>query len=209
MILLLYLTIFCLCFARSIQFEALIPSLGPLHFITPQVVGEYLVENGEAALWSALLPVDQQDAVAIFISEGVSGFLGGVAAKGRSISSRIVVLSLLIVFLVHYIGISLIDGNRNDRQTSLGSAETSGAYFGTAAAIRSLAQLAGLSNVLVNILSLTFAAALSEFVKIRSMTINPQRTRVGEGPTMYDLMKFKNPSMQDMVHYISAMVHYS
>ena len=37
-----------------------------------------------------------------------------------------------------------------------------------------------------------FAAAVaSEIFKIRSSTIKSQRTRVNDGPTMYDLMKFK------------------
>lgn len=157
----------------------LVPSLSPLQYITPQVVAQYVIENGENTLWSLLLPVDQQDAVAIFLSEGVSGFLGGVAAKG----------------------VSLIDGNKNNRQSSLANGEFSGAYFGTAAAIRSLASLAGLSSIFVNLSALLFASAISEFLKIRSMSIAPKRTRVGKGPTMYDLMKFKNPSMADLMKF--------
>lgn len=61
------------------------PSLYPLQYITPQVIGDTILRSGQEAVWSALLPIDQQDAVAIFISEGVSGFLGGVAAKGTEL----------------------------------------------------------------------------------------------------------------------------
>jgi hypothetical protein len=61
-----------------------IPSLAPLQYVTPQVIGQYIIESAESAVWSSLLPIDQQDALAIFISEGVSGFLGGVALKGKA-----------------------------------------------------------------------------------------------------------------------------
>jgi hypothetical protein len=99
------------------------------------------------------------------------------------------------------IGVALIDGNKNNRQSSVVNAELSGAYFGTAAAIRSLASLAGLSNIFVNILALSFATAISEFIKIRSSNIISKQTRVGNGPTMYQLMKFKNPSMLDLMKF--------
>lgn len=61
-----------------------IPSLSPLKYITPDAVVSYITENFESTIWSSLLPIDQQDALAIFISEGVSGFLGGVALKGNA-----------------------------------------------------------------------------------------------------------------------------
>eukprot|EP01031_Cornospumella_fuschlensis_P034964 gene34964-42341_t len=156
-----------------------IPSLAPLKYITPDNVINYITENFESNVWSSLLPVDQQDALAIFISEGVSGFLGGVALKG----------------------VSLIDGNRNNRESSLANAETSGLYFGSTAAIRSLAQLAGLSSITVNLVAVSLAALFSEVLKIRRRSISPLRTRVGSGPTMYELMKFKNPSMLDLMKF--------
>ena len=80
-------------------------------------------------------------------------------------------------------------------------AELSGAYFGVAGALRSLAQIAGLSNVLVNLIALSSGALLSEFIKIRRRSIEPMRTRVGNGPTMYELMKFKQPNMNDLMKF--------
>lgn len=41
----------------------------------------YLFESAQYAVLSALLPTNQEEALAIFISEGLSGFLGGFAAK--------------------------------------------------------------------------------------------------------------------------------
>lgn len=66
-------------------------------------------------------------------------------------------------------------------------------------AIRSLAQILGLSTIAVNLFALFVATVVSELLKIRSRLISPQRTRVNNGPTMYDLMKFKNPSMFDLM----------
>ena len=99
-----------------------VPALQPMRYITPDVIGNYAVSSIENALWSTLLPAvsnyfnifigscnilisnmiwkDRQDAIAIFIAEGVSGFVGGVAAKG----------------------IAIIDGNKNNRESSLLSA---------------------------------------------------------------------------------------
>eukprot|EP01036_Dinobryon_divergens_P029253 gene29253-38323_t len=156
-----------------------VPTLEPLRYVTPDVIGIYAVSSIENALWSTLLPADRQDAIAIFIAEGVSGFIGGVAAKG----------------------IAIIDGNKNSRESSFLSAELSGAYFGVAGALRSLAQISGLSNVFVNLIALSSAALISEFIKIRRRSIEPMRTRVGKGPTMYELMKFKQPNMNDLMKF--------
>jgi hypothetical protein len=81
------------------------------------------------------------------------------------------------------------------------SPELSGAYFGVAGALRSLAQISGLSNIFVNLIVLSFAALISEFIKIRRRSIEPMRTRVGKGPTMYELMKFKQPNMNDLMKF--------
>ena len=62
---------------------------------------------------------DAQDALAIFVAEGVAGALGGIAAKG----------------------VSFIDGNKNNRDSALINAGTAGAYFGVAGAVRSLAEV--------------------------------------------------------------------
>lgn len=67
--------------------------------------------------------------------------------------------------------------------------------------MRSLAQISGLSNVFVNLIALSTAALISEFIKIRRRSIEPMRTRVGKGPTMYELMKFKQPNMNDLMKF--------
>jgi hypothetical protein len=107
------------------------------------------------------------------------GALGGLAAKA----------------------IAFIDGNRYNRESTLVNAEISGAYFGVTGAIRSIAQIAGLSPIAVNLFALFLATVTSEVIKFRSRTLLPTRTRVKNGPTMYDLMKFKNPSMYDLMKY--------
>lgn len=130
-------------------------------------------------MWSTILPVDQKDAIAIFVSEGISGFAGGIAAKG----------------------VSLIDGQKNNRESALQNAEISTAYFAVSAAVRSLAQLAGFSTIFINISSLIFGSLTSELLKLRGRAIKPKMKRVGSGPTMYELMKFKNPSMMDIMRF--------
>lgn len=62
-------------------YATLSPSLQPLQYISPEVVVSYLFESAQYAVLSALLPTNQEEALAIFISEGLSGFLGGFAAK--------------------------------------------------------------------------------------------------------------------------------
>jgi hypothetical protein len=44
------------------------PSLSPLQYINFEALGEFYAENAGRALMSSVLPVDQSDAVAIFIS---------------------------------------------------------------------------------------------------------------------------------------------
>ena len=113
------------------------PSLQPLQYITPSVLGgalfdEFLGLKDKAVetVLAALLPVNQEDALAIFVSEGVSGSLGGLAGKV----------------------VSLIDGNKNKKETGFGGAAgTYGAYFGVAGAVRSLASLSGFSDVAVSL----------------------------------------------------------
>ena len=53
----------------------------------------------------------------------------------------------------------------------------------------------------MNLLALSFGAILSELVKARSRSIEPMKKKVGDGPTMYDLMKFKDPSMSDLMKF--------
>ena len=167
----------------KVQSFTTIPSLAPLQYVTLPVIIDYikdtLTENGPIFLLNSLVPLDRQDYIAIFISEGVSGALGGLAAKV----------------------ISLIDGNKDNKESSLVSAEVSGAYFGVSAASRSLVSIAGLSPIAVNLFALILATAISEGLKIRGRIVLPQRTRAKGSPTMYDLMKFKNPSMFDLMNF--------
>ena len=83
----------------------LTPSSNPLQYIQFPVIIDWLTESSKQLIQNGLLPVDGTDAVAIFISEGVSGALGGVAAKG----------------------ISIIDGNKLNKEKFISSAEVSGA----------------------------------------------------------------------------------
>lgn len=108
-----------------------IPSLFPLQYITPDVVAQFYLEQGRRAVISAIIPVDSNDALAVFISEGAGGFLGGFAQRF----------------------ISRIDGNKNRVGSELASAGSSGAFFGVAGAVRSLAYASGLSQVCVFIFS--------------------------------------------------------
>lgn len=104
--------------------NAFIPSPlyeAPLQYITIPTIMEYVIENTESFLANSLVPVDTKDYIAIFVSEGVSGALGGLASKLTT----------------------LIDGNKNNRESVFANAEISGAYFGVTGAVRSLAQIAG------------------------------------------------------------------
>ena len=169
----------CLNFHGSYGY-ILAPIVAPLNDGTFPVIIDYF----EDLLKNAVLPFDTQDAVAIFISEGVSGALGGLAAKA----------------------VMVIDGNKNNRLSGLINAEVSGAYFGVTGAIRSLAQISGLSPIAINLLALFIATIVSEGLKLRSRSIVPQRKKALEsGPTMYDLMKFKKPSMFDLMKFRSAL----
>lgn len=123
--------------ADSYGYPATVQSLQPLQYITPAVLGGALVnevlevkDKTIEAVLAAFLPVNQEDALAIFVSEGVSGSLGGLAGQV----------------------VSLIDGNKNKKQTGFGGAAgTYGAYFGVAGAVRSLASLSGFSDVAVSL----------------------------------------------------------
>jgi hypothetical protein len=106
-------------------FTELVPSASPLQYIDAGTIAEFYFENVGRALMSSALPVDQSDAIAIFISEGVSGFLGGVAVKG----------------------IAVISGDTNNKDSGLQNAQFSGLYFGVSGAVSSLAQIAGLSTI--------------------------------------------------------------
>ena len=71
-------------------------------------------------------------------------------------------------------------------------------YFiaGVAGAVRSLASISGLSDLLVSCTAFLLAAIVSEAFKVRSMSVIGMRTRVANGPTMYDLMRFKGKQVK-------------
>lgn len=62
------LIILYLC--QSVVALEIIPSLSPLKYITPSVLASATWDLTQKVLWNAVLPVDSQDSVAIFISEG-------------------------------------------------------------------------------------------------------------------------------------------
>lgn len=166
------------------------PSLQPLQYINFESLGAYAMsqlggiqDKGAQIVLGALLPVNQEDALAIFVSEGVSGSLGGLAGKV----------------------VALIDGNKNNRKDSLAvNAGTYGAYFGVAGAVRSLASIGGFSDLAVSLSAFALATIVSELIKFRSTSIMNQRTRVNDGPSMYELMKFNQPTMRDLMVFQSA-----
>jgi hypothetical protein len=106
-----------------------------IEYVKDSIPGVF--DSAEKTVFNALLPIDQVDAVAIFISEGASGFLGGVVLKL----------------------ISIIDGNKN-KDAGIIAAGTSGAYFGVAGAVRALGQIAGLSPLFMNLIALVLASAV-------------------------------------------------
>ncbi|KAJ1431277.1 hypothetical protein B484DRAFT_448441 [Ochromonadaceae sp. CCMP2298] len=160
-------------------FTELVPSASPLQYIDAGTIAEFYFENVGRALMSSALPVDQSDAIAIFISEGVSGFLGGVAVKG----------------------IAVISGDTNNKDSGLQNAQFSGLYFGVSGAVSSLAQIAGLSTITVNVLALAIGFLVGQSLKYRSRTIEPQKKRVGKGPSMYQLMRFDQPAMGEIMKF--------
>ena len=151
----------------------------PLKYIDFPLIVSYGTNVIPKSILSVLLPTSSNDLVASFIAEGCSGFLGGVAGKLSSILNK----------------------NKNSKDSSIQSGLVSGAYFGISGAVRSFSQLFGVSILLESILSFTVASIASEFLKFQSRSVAPKMTRVGNGPTMYDLMKFQNPSMKEIMKF--------
>ena len=81
------------------------------------------------------------------------------------------------------------------------NAGASGIYFGVNGAVLSLATIGGVSQFGVSLAAAIFSVLASEFIKIRARTIEEQRTRVGNGPSMYELMRFKEPSMNQLMSF--------
>lgn len=160
---------------------AYIPAPSPpmLQYITLPAVLEVLQENIGHTIWNAVFPESLNDAIAIGISEGASGFTGGLAAKL----------------------VSLVDGNRESKDSTLTNAGSAGIFFAIRGIIRSVAEVLGGSTILITVASLTLATTISELVKLRGRAIGEQQKRVGNGPTMFDLMQFRNPKMQTLMNF--------
>lgn len=134
-----------------------------------------------------LPPVDQKDFLAVFIAEGISGFLGGLASKSAA---------------------NLSERRQSRRVGLIDAGASSGAYFGVVAGTRSILRVLGVSPILLNIIALTFAASAASIFKYRRQLVAPQRTRVGNGPSMYELMKFKDPSMLDLTKFSIRLIEF-
>lgn len=159
--------------------ENRVPSNNPLKYINLEIISESIFEQFPKTALGTILPVDANDAVAIFIAEGCSGFLGGVVGKVTAIISR----------------------DRNFKDSSLSAAGISGAYFGVTAAVRTLFGIVGASTLFESLIAFSLASIISEFIKYQSRSIAPLQTKVGNGPTMFDLMRFSRPKMKDMMKF--------
>jgi len=144
-------------------------------------VFEYSLDTVNTAVVSALIPKDSNEALAIFISEGVGGFLGGIA---RRIIGR-------------------IDGNKFKGASELISGAGGATYFGVSGAVRSLAYAGGASQLAVSLSALLSSVTISAVIRFRAKLIEEQRTTTKSFPKikMYDLMKFKDPSMKSLMFF--------
>lgn len=146
-----------------------VPQTYPLQYVSPPVAIGVFVEKISETFVEAIIPESFDDAVAIALSEGAAGFIAGVASKA----------------------VSVIDGNKSNKDSALGTAANSGAFFFARGATRAIAELVGMSTLLVNIIGLSSALIFSELIKARSRSIEEQQTRVGKNK-MIDIMKFSS-----------------
>ena len=155
------------------------PSLYPLQYVDITTISSILLEESGKKFFEAIVPVDISDAVAVALSEGASGFLGGVAAKL----------------------VSLLDNNKENEDNIVTNSVSSSSFFAVRGGLRALAELVGMSSILINIGALILATLISEIIKLRSRDIANQQTRVGDGPTMFELMKARDPSTYDLMKF--------
>jgi hypothetical protein len=155
------------------------PTAPPLQYISPLVVMDYFLENTASTLQSAMLPSDMMDAAAVIASEGAAGALGGIAGKG----------------------LSIVDGNKNNKDNAFTNAGASGAFFAIRSGLRALSTLVGMSTPLVGLLTLIIATVSSEVIKMRARAIETQQKRVGDGPAMIELMRFRDAPMKDIMAF--------
>jgi len=155
------------------------PSLYPLQYVDITTISSILLQESGKKFFEAIVPVDISDAVAVALSEGASGFLGGVAAKL----------------------VSLLDNNKENEDNIVTNSVSSSSFFAVRGGLRALAELVGMSSILINIGALILATLISEIIKLRSRDIANQQTRVGDGPTMFELMKARDPSTYDLMKF--------
>lgn len=126
------------------------PSNYPLQYINPQIILDYGIENAGKTFYNAVVPGSFNDQVAVALSEGASGFIAGVATKL----------------------VSVVDGNKNNKDSVISNAANSGAFFFVRAGGKAVADLFGSSTLIVNILGLIIALSFSEIIKARSRGMN-------------------------------------
>lgn len=165
------------------SFAPLPPDSPPLSYITGSAITEYLLESSRKTLTESLLPSSINDAVAVALSEGASGFLAG-----------------LVVKLV-----SVIDGNPDQmakKDSALTTATNTASFFAVRGGTKALADILGSSTIVINLLSLLTALFFAEVLKARTRDIMEKQVRVGGGKTtMLELMRFRDPKMQDLLDY--------
>jgi len=80
---LLFLLLLCVC-TTSDAYTNLPPNLliiQPLQYINVEAIVGYSFDSIRSSIDRLSLPYDSNDALAVFISEGCAGFLGGVAQR--------------------------------------------------------------------------------------------------------------------------------
>ena len=163
----------------SVKPYAIAPSLQPLHYIDPPALGEFLLDQLRDSFVSSIVPTTFNDAAASIVSAGASGFIAGLA------------VSVLAV----------VDGNKNFNDSTIVSAGASGFYFATRSSVDIVGEIIGMSTPVVDVLAVVLPILVSELFKLRARAIGEQQTRVGEGPTMFELMRFDNPSMKELMKF--------
>lgn len=103
-----------------------------------------LSEDTIDTLKEAILPEDIKDCAAIVLSEFAAGAIGGIAGKETAV----------------------LDGNKNNKDNFLVSAESSGLFFAIRGGFNAGAQLLGVTTSLVSIIALVLATFVSEEFKI-------------------------------------------
>jgi len=155
------------------------PTLQPLQYIDLRLISEFIFDQARDTFVGYTFPQSVPDAAASIISSGASGLIAGVT------------VSIVAGF----------DGNKNFNDSALASAGTSGFYFATRSSVSVIGEIIGMSTPVVDILAIILPIMVSELFKLRVRAIKEQQTRVGEGPTMLQLMRFERPSMKELMQF--------